>query len=148
MAVAFSSCSNSAQITDELNWKSFKIVEYKKIEIEQFGMKESIDWPIFNESIYSFENKSVTIEGYYYCIESTNLDTTSSIDPICILTISKEPTIQICGVPQFRQNEFISIKGNQPLIQGEKIKLRGILHLNSDGSDENLISMENVSQVK
>lgn len=145
--VILASCTSTAQNDDVLSWDAFEIIDHKTIEIEYIGIKDSIDWPIFNDSTYALENTSVIIEGYFYCMETTNLETLQT-ENACILAIAKEPTIKICGVPQYRQNEFIRISGNPSFRQGKKVKVKGILHINEDGSDENLISMENASIVK
>ena len=142
--VVLSSCTSFAQSNDELSWDDFEIIGYKKVATEYLEIKDSADWPILNDFIYSLNNKKIIIEGYYYCMESINLETLTT-EEVCILAIAKEPTTQICGIPQFRQNEFIRVIGNPLYIQGEKIKITGKLHINKNGSSDNLISLDDAT---
>ena len=142
------SCSHCfSQSAEELYWNDLEIVDYNKVETDFFGIKDSTNWPIFNDSLYLLDGKTIKIEGYYYCMQSTNLETLTT-EKVCILAVSKEPTIQICGVPQYRQNEFIHIKDNPVFFQGKKVKLKGTLHLNRNGANESLISMDKVNRIK
>lgn len=138
--------SSFAQVEYELNWNDFEIVAYKKVKVEILGSKSKVKWSLFNDSIYTYENKTVRIEGYYQCLESVNPETLEEQE-ICIITIDPQPTIVICGVEQYRQNEFIRVARISELSNGQKVKLEGILHLNRDGSSEPLISMENALKV-
>lgn len=135
--------SCNSQNEKDVDWSIFQITGSKKVETVFLGSKSKIDWPVFDQKALALDEKEIIIEGFYQCLESTNLETLSS-EKICLLTISKKYTIEVCGIPQFRQNEFIRIKQELSVPQGKKIRVKGILHINQDGKSESLISLENV----
>lgn len=136
------SISCNSQNEKEVDWSIFQITGSKKVETVFWGSKSKIDWPVFDQKALALDGKEIIIKGFYQCMQSTNLENLSS-EKICLLTISKEATIEICGVPQFRQNEFIRIKQELLVSQRKEIRLKGILHINQDGKSESLISLEN-----
>lgn len=132
----------NSQNENVIDWSIFQITGSKKVDDVFFGKKSKIDWPVFDQKALALDGKEIIIEGFFRCIQSTNLENFSS-EEICLLTISKEYTIEICGVPQFRQNEFMRLTRELAASQGKKIRVKGILHINQDGKSESLISLEN-----
>jgi hypothetical protein len=136
------------QKSKTLNWSDFEFAGFKKVETEFYGMKDNIDWPIFSSYIQSFEGEKIKLEGYVMCMQTyPDYGDTNSVK-ICLLTISKEPTIEICGVKQFEQNEFAKIESNSELTEGSKVTFEGILYLNQNGGDGSLIEIRKGKAIK
>lgn len=133
--------ASSCQHDNHIEWSEFKIKGTKKVETKYLGLKDSIEWPIFDDAILLFDKKMITIEGYYFTMESMDLESLK-MKHVCLLTIAKKPTIKICGVAQFRQNEFLKLSAKINAVPGKKITIKGILRINKDGSKENLLSLD------
>ncbi len=136
-------CSGDGEIT----WEDLIPVSEKKVKYtDMFGMKGKMNWPVFSAETLKKNHTLVSLQGYYREVET--VDMMNIDDPenpktirICMLTVSKEYTISICGLPQFRQHEFCVLEGFPSYEQGKLIELRGKLELNTEGGDENLIRL-------
>ncbi|MFZ9848155.1 MAG: hypothetical protein ACO3EE_08415 [Flavobacteriales bacterium] len=116
----------------------------KKIKVIIDSTDQKIQWPIFSKSALALDGDKIIIEGYFFSLRTMNTET-SIWEDVHILAIAKETTIKVCGVPQFRQDEFIRIKDNVNLTQASKVKILGILHLNQKGTNESLLSLTNTA---
>mgnify|MGYP000241523411 CR=1 FL=1 len=143
----FVSCLN-AQTAKQIKWSDFDQVGSKKVEIDFLGMKDSMDWPIFNTQIQELNGKQIILEGYVTCMLASENPMDTVMTEICLLAISKEPTIQICGVPQYRDTEFVRLSSNPEVAESAKIKIQGTLSLNQNGDDGSLINLLDPKVIK
>jgi hypothetical protein len=131
----------NSQTANQINWSDFEQVGSKKVEIDFLGMKDSVSWPIFSSPIQDLNGKQVVLEGYVMCMQASLDPMDTAMTEVCILTISKEPTIKICGVPQFRDFEFVRLLSKPDTKHARKVKIQGELSLNQNGGDGSLINI-------
>lgn len=135
----------NSQTNNNIDWKEVKIVGSQKIESEFLGVKDTMDWPVFNSSFLKLDKKVVTVEGYYHCYETLDMESLQ-MKTMCLIAAAPKPTIKISGIEQYRPNEFIILKDTiiSDIKFGNKIKLKGILKINQgDESDGTLLSLLN-----
>ena len=147
LLLALTSCDLNLKKSNQLDWNKIEIVDFKMVESNALGIKSSIKWPVLNDEIRQFNDQEVIIEGYLLCLESMNLETLKP-EMVCLITNQREPTIEVCGVPQFRQNEFIKIEDTLIMHEYRQIKLKGILRINEDGANNSLLRICNVKVIE
>lgn len=142
MLVFFSACQDSNEIT----WEELEPVAEKKVKTSTFfGSETEISWPVFSKEIQKKNHQIVSLEGYYFEIETFDiesiLESEGKSKTIPMIAVSDEYTSKSCGTGQFAQHEFCVLEGFDSKVPGEKIKLTGTLELNTGGDHKNLIRL-------
>lgn len=154
LCVVLLSCSSESSV---LEWSELKPVSEKKVKMTFLGTKSEVGWPVFSDAVLKKNGKTVEVEGYFVSVTSMDIEkvaesggNTDNWVGISMIACCKEPTIVVCGVPQYRQYEFIVFDppaGWTAPSAGKEVRMKGTLNLNTDGADRNLIRLEDAQLV-
>ena len=129
----FQGCTSN----DKIEWADFVPIGSKKVEVNDPMLKRKvkIDWPVFSDKILKFNNTQVELEGYYLALPSDKM--------IYMITCCPKFTTTVCGRGQFLQHEFCVLSNIGKIEPNKKIRIQGILRLNINCKNDNLIRLEN-----
>ena len=137
-----------AQDVTKIDWSQLETHKTKDIEVEFFGMRQKMEWPVFESKTQELDGKLVELEGYYLCEKTITSMEDTAMTELCLITISNEYTTSICGVPAYSPTEFGQIDKLEGINKFDKITIRGILRLNTTGEYGTLFRIENAELIK